>query len=74
LYSVGFKDTEKEKHSSAEGLDLHPLCPLLLPFPHLEEQVTPLFSIKLSYLTPSTYSAWIFFYLEHKNQDFLVTD
>jgi hypothetical protein len=30
------------------------------PFPHLAEQVTPLSSIKLFYLTPATCSAWIF--------------
>jgi hypothetical protein len=32
---------------------------LLLLFPHLAEWVTPLPSIKLFYLTPSTCSAWI---------------
>jgi hypothetical protein len=32
---------------------------LLLPFPYLAEQVTPLPSIKLFYLTPSKSSAWI---------------
>jgi hypothetical protein len=33
---------------------------LLLPFPHLAELVTPLPSRKLSYLTPSMCSDWIF--------------
>jgi hypothetical protein len=32
---------------------------LLLPFPYLAEQVTPLPSIKLFYLTTSTRFAWI---------------
>jgi hypothetical protein len=51
-----------------------PPCPLLLlPFPHLAEQVTPLFSINLSYLTPSC-TLLGFFHLEHKNQDLWITD
>jgi hypothetical protein len=56
------KAPEKEKHAlSAGGLHLRTLYPLLfLPFPHVAEQVTPLFSIKLSYLTPSMCSAWVF--------------
>jgi hypothetical protein len=39
------KVTEKEKHTlSVSGFYLCQLCPLLLfPFPHLAEQVTPLF-------------------------------
>jgi hypothetical protein len=61
------KVSEKEKHTfSAGGLHLRPLrlllflfLLLLLLFPHLAEEVTPLLSIKLFYLTPSTCSAWI---------------
>jgi hypothetical protein len=33
--------------------------PLLLPFPHLEEWVTPIPSVMLFYLIPSMCSAWI---------------
>jgi hypothetical protein len=46
---------------------------LLLLFPHLEEQVSPLFSIKLSYLTPPC-ALLGFFHLENKNQNLLITD
>jgi hypothetical protein len=47
------KAPEKEKHNfSARELHLPPpYSLLLLPFPHMTEQVTPLFSIKQSYFT-----------------------
>jgi hypothetical protein len=45
---------------------------LLLPYAHLAERVTPLFSIKLSYLTPSRVLLR-FFHFEHKDQDLLRT-
>jgi hypothetical protein len=69
--SVGFKGTWKGKaRSLGQRPHLCPPCPLLLPFPHLAGWVTPLLSIKLSYLTPTTCSAWIFFHLEHKTRIF----
>jgi hypothetical protein len=56
------KASEKKKLALySGGFHLCPLCRLLLlPFPHLAEQVTSLLSIKLSYLTPSVCSAWNF--------------
>jgi hypothetical protein len=72
--SVGFKGTWKGKaRSLGQRPHLCPPCPLLLPFPHLAGWVTPLLSIKLSYLTPTTCSAWIFPF-GAQNQNLLMTD